>query len=128
MDEWCMMLWFDQILGPYLMVNPLPPGIQPVILLDAYPCHMMVSVVTKISELGIKVIHIPGRSTGLCQLLNVGVNKPFEHRVCDLWEEWMTDMLDKEGEIHDTTCKEVAEWTAIVYWQMMGSEILKNAW
>jgi hypothetical protein len=24
--------------------------------------------------------------------------------------------------------KEVAEWTAIGYWQMMGSKILKNAW
>ena len=74
----------------------------------------MVSVVTKISELGINVIHIPGRCTGLCQPLDVGVNKPFKHRVRDLWEEWMTDMFDKEGEICDGTKKEVAEWTAIV--------------
>ncbi len=37
-------------------------------------------------------------------------------------------MLDKEGEICDATCKEVAECTAIVYWQMMGSKILTNAW
>jgi hypothetical protein len=28
MDERCMMLWVDQILGPYLAVNPPPPGIQ----------------------------------------------------------------------------------------------------
>jgi hypothetical protein len=128
MDERCMMLWVDQILGPYLVVNLPPPGIQPVILLDAYRCHMMASVVSKISELGIEVIHIPGGCTGLCQLLDVGMNKPFKHRIRDLWEEWMTDMLDKEGEIRDATLKEVAEWMAIVYWQLMGSKILKNAW
>ena len=60
MDERCMMLWVDQILGPYLAVNLLPPGIQPVILLDAYRCHMMELDVAKISKLGIEVIHIPG--------------------------------------------------------------------
>ncbi len=75
MDEQCMMLWVDQILGPYLAVIPPPPGIQLVILLDAYRCHIMASAVAKISELGIEVIHIPGRCTGLCQPLNVGVNK-----------------------------------------------------
>ncbi len=123
-----MMLWIDQILGPYLVVNPPPPGIQLVILLDAYSCHMMALILNKISELGIEVIHIPGGCTGLCQPLNVGVNKPFNHRVHDLWEEWMTDMLHKEGEISDTTCEEVADWTAIVYWQLMGSKILKNVW
>jgi hypothetical protein len=125
MDEGCMMLWVNQILGPYLAVNPLPPGIQPVILLDAYRCHMMASVVAKISELGIKVIHFPGGCTGLCQPLDVS---PLKHPLRDLWEEWMTDMLDKEGEICDATRKEVAEWTANVYWQMMGSKILKNVW
>jgi hypothetical protein len=114
MDERCMMLWVDQILGPYLMVNPPPPGIQPVILLDAYQCHMMALVIGKISKLGIEVIHIPGRCTGLCEPLDVSVNKPFKRRVRDLWEEWMTDMLNKEGEIHDAMHKEVAEWTAIV--------------
>jgi hypothetical protein len=114
MDEQCMMLWVvDQILGPCHVMNPPPPGIQPVILLDAYCCHMMASVISKISELRIEVIHIPGRCTGLCQLLDVGVNKPFKHCICDLWEEWMTDMLDKEGEICDVTHKEVAEWMAI---------------
>jgi hypothetical protein len=128
MDEQCMMLWVDQILGPYLVVNPPPPGIQPVILVGAYRCHMMALVVAKISELGIEVIHIPGGCTGLCQPLNIGVNKPLKHCLRDLWEEWMTNMLNKEGEICDATREEVAEWMAIVYWQMMGSKILKNAW
>jgi hypothetical protein len=127
MDEQCMMLWVDQILGPYLALNLPPPGILPVIL-DAYRCHMMAPVISKISKLRIEMIHIPRGCTGLCQPLNVGKNKPFKHRVRDLWEEWMMDMLDKEGEICDAMLKEVAEWTAFVYWQMMGSKILTNAW
>ncbi len=60
MDEQCMLIWVKQILSLYLMVNPLSPGIQPVILLNSYRCHMMALVVNKISNLGIEVIHIPG--------------------------------------------------------------------
>ncbi len=70
-DEQCMLIWVKQILGPYLVVNPPSPGIQPVILLNAYCCYMMASVVNKVTNLGIKVIHIPGRCTGLCQPLDV---------------------------------------------------------
>jgi hypothetical protein len=36
MDEVCMLRWVDKILKPYLQVNLPPPGIVPVILLDAY--------------------------------------------------------------------------------------------
>jgi hypothetical protein len=67
MDERCMLIWVDQILGPYLVVNLPPPDIQPVILLDSYRCHMMALVINKIAELGIEVIHIPGGCTALCQ-------------------------------------------------------------
>ncbi len=45
MDERCMLIWVKQILGSYLVVILPPPGIQPVILLDAYRCHMMALVV-----------------------------------------------------------------------------------
>jgi hypothetical protein len=55
MDERCMLMWVEeQIFSPYLLANPLPPGIQPVILLDAYRCHMMQSVVSKIAALGVE--------------------------------------------------------------------------
>jgi hypothetical protein len=66
-----MLIWVKQILGSYLVVNLPPLGIQPVILLNTYSCHMMASVVTKISDLEIEVIHIPGRCTALCQPLNI---------------------------------------------------------
>jgi hypothetical protein len=59
---------------------------------------MMASVVTKISKLGIKVSHIPGRCMTLYQPLDIGVNKLFKHCVHHLWEEWMMEMLDRDCE------------------------------
>jgi hypothetical protein len=44
MDERRMLIWVDQVLSPYLVVNLPPPGIQPVILLNSYRCHMMALV------------------------------------------------------------------------------------
>jgi hypothetical protein len=128
MDEQCMLIWVEQIFAPYIWANPPPPGIQPVILLNAYQCHMMQLVVSEITALGVEVIHIPGRCTGLCQPLDGGVDKPFKHPVCLLWEEWMMDMLDTSGEFREATCKEVAAWMAKVFWDMMGKRMLKNLW
>jgi hypothetical protein len=54
---------------------------------------MMALVVNIISELEIKVIHIPGGCTALCQPLDIGVNKPFKQHIRHLWEEWMMEML-----------------------------------
>jgi hypothetical protein len=58
---------------------------------------MMASVTDAIAELGIEIIHIPGGCTGLTQLLDVGINKPFKLRVRVLWEEWMIDKIDRTG-------------------------------
>ncbi len=75
MDERCILIWVEQIFALYLCANLPTPGIQPVILLDAYQCHMMLqSLVLEIMALGVEVILTPGRCTGLCQPLNVGIN------------------------------------------------------
>ncbi len=54
-----MLRWIEEVLKPYLAVNPPPPGIVPVILLNAYQCHMMASVTDTIADLGIEIISIP---------------------------------------------------------------------
>ncbi len=78
MDKVCMLRWIEEVLKLYLVVNPPPPGIVPVILLHAYQCHMMASVTNAIADLGIEIISIPGGCTGLCQPLDVRINKPFK--------------------------------------------------
>jgi hypothetical protein len=114
MDERCMLIWVKQIFGLYLVVNPPPPGIHPVILLNAYHCHMMALVVNKIFDLGIEVIRIPGGCMGLCQLLDIGVNKPFKQHIHHLWEEWMMEMLVRDNVMRQRARKWLSGWLVFI--------------
>ncbi len=130
MDEHCMLMWVDKIFQPYLAANPPPEGVQPVLLLDSYRCHMMASVVSRIKALGVLVIHIPGGCTGLTQPLDIGINRSFKARCRRRWEEWLINLLDTTDQVRDATREEVSEWVAEVFWEFVdsGSRILQNAW
>jgi hypothetical protein len=128
MDEVCMLRWVKEILKPYLAVNPPPLGIMPVILLDAYRCHMMASVINKITDLGIEIIHIPGGCTGLTQPLDVGINKPFKSRVRALWEEWTINEINRTGLVYAPTREDIFGWVVEVVWGMDGKDLMRNAW
>ena len=128
MDEPCMLRWIDEVLKPYLVVNRPPPGIVPVILLDAYRCHMMASVINAIADLGIEIISIPGGCTGLCQPLDVGINKPFKARVRALWEEWMIEEIDRTGIVYAPSRDDISSWVAKVVWGMDRKPLMRNAW
>ena len=45
-----------------------------------------------------------------------------------MWEEWLVDLLDTTNEVRDATREEVSEWTAAVFWELVGSRILRNSW
>ncbi len=45
-----------------------------------------------------------------------------------MWEEWLVDLLDTTNEVRDATRKEVSEWAAAVFWELVGSRILRNSW
>ena len=73
MDEEVMLLWVEQVLGPY--VATAPDGVVPILFLDSYRCHMMASVVTKIQDLGVEVENIPGGAQACVNLLmSVSIN------------------------------------------------------
>ena len=109
MDENVMLQWVEKILKPY--VDDVPDGVIPILFLDLYHCHIMGLVVTAIQNLGVKVEHIPGGCTYLCQPVDVGVNMPFKKLIHDKWEQWMIS----EGIVHGTTSppmrKQIAKWT-----------------
>ena len=128
MDERAMQQWVNEIFGMYLAANPPPEGVIPVLFLDSYRCHMIASVVSRIEAMGIEVIHIPGGCMGLCQPLDVGVNRSFKARIRRMWEEWLTDLLEQTDKVRDATRKEVSEWMAAVFWEMVGSRVLRNCW
>ena len=85
MDEEAMIVWVDEILAPHIAL--CPPGIVPLLALDSYRCHMMASVVNRIKILGVEVEHIPGGCAGLCQPLDVGLNKPLKSYNKREWNE-----------------------------------------
>ena len=127
MDEQVMLDWVDDVLKPYIATAP--EHVIPVLILDSYRCHMMASVVTRIQELGVEVMHIPGGCTSLCQPVDVGFNKPFKDRIRRQWVSWMI----AEGVIHGTTSsptrRDVVGWVdrAVAEMRSEGT-ICRNAW
>ncbi len=127
MDEEVMFAWVNEVLVPN--VATAPDHVVPVLILDMYQCHMMVSVVQMIQELGMEVQHIPGRCTSLCQPVDVGFNKPFKDRMRRQWLNWMI----AEGIVHGTTSPpmrlDVAKWADAAMLEMKGEgQIICNAW
>ncbi|KAI2495737.1 pogo transposable element with KRAB domain [Fragilaria crotonensis] len=125
MDEKVMLTWVDTILKPYVMTAP--DGVVPIVFWSSYRCHMMSSVVEAVQDLGVEVEHIPGGCTGLCQPVDVGVNKPFKHRIRHQWERWMI----AEGLVHGTTSPpsrlDICRWTLVAF-QKLPEQMIRNAW
>ena len=66
-------------------------GIVPLLILGAYIVHMMGSIVNRIQSLGIKVQHIPGGCTWLCQPTDIRVNCLIKREMTEQGEKWMFD-------------------------------------
>jgi hypothetical protein len=125
MDFDMMVLWIDQVLGPY--VSSAPPGVQPVLFMDSFRCHMMRPVVEKCQDMGIQVEHIPGGCTFLCQPVDIGVNMPLKRRIRALWEEWMIEDGLSTGTTKPPSRSEIAHWVSTAKDQL-SEELIRNAW
>jgi hypothetical protein len=125
MDEEVMLLWVEQVLGPY--VATAPDGVVPILFLDSYRCHMMASVVTKIQDLGVEVENIPGGCTGLCQPVDVGVNKPFKNRIREQWETWMIEEGLASGTTSPPSREDIVRWTRVAS-DTLPPAMIRNAW
>lgn len=78
-DERIMHLWINGSLVPEIQnVQILFPGVTPLLLLDTYKVHLMGEIVETIQSHGVEVMHIPAGCTYLCQLVDVGINKPLK--------------------------------------------------
>ena len=125
MDEKVMLQWVEKILKPY--VDDAPDGVIPILFLDSYRCHIMGSVVMGIQNLGVKVEHIPGGCTYLCQPVDVGVNKPFKKLIRDKWEQWMISEGIVHGMTSPPTRKQIGQWTLHAK-SRINLEIIQNSW
>ncbi len=122
-----MLAWVEEVLASYVAMAP--KDIIPLLILDSHQCHMMASVVQKIQELGVEVKHIPGRCTFLCQLVNVGFNKPFKSRVQKMWIKWLINEGINQGTASLLTRRDIAMWVNKAIYQMKEEQlIIRNAW
>jgi hypothetical protein len=125
MEEKVMLMWVYKILKPYVMTAP--DCVFPFVFLDSYRCHIMLSVVEAVQGLGVEVEHIPGGCTGLCQPVDVGINKPFMHPIRHQWERWMI----AEVLLHGITCPPsrlgICRWTLVAS-QNLPEQMIRNSW
>ena len=126
MDEEAMLVWVDRVLQPYVEMAP-PGGVMPILFLDAYRCHMMASVVTRIQNLGVEVQHIPGGCTSLCQPVDIGVNKPFKNRLCSEWENCMILEDLEHGTTSPPTRADIIRWCRFAM-NDLPEQMVRNAW
>ena len=88
----------------------------------------MCSVVNRIQEMGLEVVHIPAGCTYLCQPVDVGINKPLKTVMRARWEAWMTDGGGiVTGRAKEPSRKQVAEWLVEAYTNIP-EEVGRNAW
>ena len=125
-----MHAWIDVVLTPYKEEkDKRDPGGPPLLLvLDLYRVCLMGSVVNRIQEMGIEVLHIQGGCTYLCQPVDIGINKPLKGAMRAKWEAWMTD---GDGIVNwvakEPSHKLMSEWLVDVY-SNIPEAVGRNAW
>ena len=67
-------------------------------------------VVDLIQQAGVEVEFIPGGLTGLCQPLDIGINKPLKNHVYQKWEEHMLSVHLDQVKTKPPTCLTMVEW------------------
>ena len=70
---------------------------------------------------------IPGGLTGLCQPLDIGINKPQKNHVYQKWEEYMLSVGLDQVKTKPPTCLTMVEW-AVSSLNSISEQIIQNAW
>ena len=64
-----------------------------------------------IEQAGVQLQHIPGGCTGMCQPVDVGINKPFKCCMHGKWQEWLIhEGIQNENRTKSTGREEIAHW------------------
>ena len=99
--------------------------IVPLLILDAYKCHMDGNNVRMIQDLGIELLIIPGGCTYLCQPLDVGVNRSLKVSVKSQWDDWM----ESEGAVtlQKPSRELIGKWV-LKAWDDLDAQTVRNSW
>jgi hypothetical protein len=127
MDEEGMHEWIEAIWKPFAL-SPKRKGLC-LLMLDEFKAHMVSSVVRKLANLNTIVEFIPPGYTSKCQVMDVGVNRPFKLRVGneynDFIRDWNTNNLPGtpiRPRRHDVS------WWIHRSWTDLAPSIIKKTW
>jgi len=120
MDETTMLEWVETVWKPFTeSVNKAPT----LLLLDWAPAHVVSSVKTAIAKCNTELEFVPKGYTSKCQVLDVGINKPFSDYIRSNVAQWQV--------LHDFNDKplrqDVAQWIKMSWLEIKDSTI-QNTW
>lgn len=120
MDEVTMLEWVKQVWKPFTQRRN---GAPTMLLLDWAPAHMVASVKLAIADCNTELEYIPKGYTSKCQVLDVGINKPFSDYIRMNVDQWqMKNDFDAKPRRQD-----VAHWIRMSWLEIKLSTIT-NTW
>jgi len=120
MDENTMLEWVETVWKPFTEQVKKAPTL---LLLDWAPAHVVSSVKAAIASCNTELEFIPKGYTSKCQVLDVGINKPFSDYIRNNVAEWQVshDFNDKPLR------QDVAHWIRMS-WLAIKDSTIKNTW
>ena len=106
-DEVTMLDWVKKVLVPDVTMAPV--GIIPILLLDSFKVHLLVSVADAIQSLGVEIEYIPAGCTGLVQPIDMGFNKPYKSNMKKVYTNWLMTQ-EADAPFRSPSHQEVSGW------------------
>jgi DDE superfamily endonuclease len=120
MDEAKMIDWIERVWAPHIG-RQQPAGVS-YLLLDECRSHLTAKVKSAFERCNTEVDYIPGGYTSKCQMLDVGVNRPFKNNIVNEFTQWMiTTGSDKPSR------QDVSRWINNS-WNSISVPNIKNSW
>ena len=91
---------------------------------DNFAVHLTEAVQDKCKNLNIYPLPLPANTTSFIQPLDVGVNRPFKHKLKTLYRDWMIGLED--GESLDVGRNQLYKWVSQA-WDETAVDTIKNS-
>jgi hypothetical protein len=122
MDEKRFLDWTTRVWKP-LTVRPAASAHGSYMIMDEFKVHLMSSCLNDLQDTGIGVDFVVGGYTGCVQILDKGINCPFQGYACENFEHWM---MTNDNRRHPTI-GEVVSWINDA-WSKITVSCIKNTW
>lgn len=91
----------------------LKPGKRGLLIMDLYRVHRTPAVLAKLEGMGWTVAFIPGGLTSKVQVMDLVVNRPFKHKVRQLYRSWRREHTEQRVTRADVCAFAVNAWNSI---------------